>query len=127
MAKQAPVSLTDPGEYDVILKEVTVERFSPQRGTAAQRICWTLAVDGGVYDKQRIYLNMPLKEELPWSVCKALQAFGVEANGTWSFQTDASGRVTDPKLASGARAHATIAKDSWGKASVRLAPAVARG
>ena len=121
MTKQAPVSLTEPGEYEVILKDVHVERFSPQRGRTAQRLCWTLAVDGGDHHKQRIYLNMTLRdEELPWGVCKALRAFGIETNGQRSVRTDADGRPTDPKLAQGVRAHATITKDSSGNTSVRL-------
>src|SRR5438477_11871353 len=47
MTKQAAVSLSQPGEYDVVLKEVHVERYSPQRGKTTQRLCWTLAGDGG--------------------------------------------------------------------------------
>jgi hypothetical protein len=124
MAKQAPVSLSEPGEYEVILKDVHVERFSPQRGRTTQRLCWTLAVDGGDHHKQRIYLNMALRdEELPWGVCKALRAFGIEPNGQQSVPTDANGCPTDPKLAPGARAHATITKDNRGNATVRLEPA----
>ena len=38
-------SLTDPGEYEVILKDVRVERFNPTRGAVGKRVCWTLAVE----------------------------------------------------------------------------------
>ena len=128
MAKpKVPSSLTDPGEYEVILKDVRVERFNPARGAVGQRVCWTLAVVGGEHDKQLIYLTMPLQDELPWGTCKALRAFGLEVNGKWTLPSDAEGRVVDPKLRPGARAHATIAKNSMGKASVRLAPSVAAG
>jgi hypothetical protein len=124
MTKEAAVSLTEPGEYDVVLKEVHIERFSPQRGKTLQRLCWTLAVDGGDHHKQPIHLNMALRDgELPWSVCKALRAFGIEPDGQRSVKTDEHGRPTDPKLAPGARAHATITKDSSGNTSVRLLPA----
>jgi len=124
MTKQAVVSLTEPGEYDVILKEVHIERFSPQRGKTGQRLCWTLAVDGGDHHKQGIHLNLPLRDgELPWGVCKALRAFGIDPDGRRSVDADADGRPTDPKLAHGARARATIAKDSSGNTSVRLGPA----
>jgi hypothetical protein len=124
MAKKTLTSLTDPGEYDVVLKDVRVERFNPGRGVVGQRVCWTLAVDGGEHDKQPIYLTMPLLEVLPWAACKALRAFGLEVNGKWSLESDAAGRVLDPRLRPGARAHATIVKDRTGKASVRLAPTV---
>ena len=121
MPKQkAPDSLTDPGEYEVILKDVRVERFNPARGTVGKRVCWSLAVDGGEHDKRLIYLTMPLLDQLPWGVCKALRAFGVAPDGKWSLQCDADGRVVDPRLPSGARARATIVNDSVGKASVRL-------
>jgi len=121
MAKQQVLdSLTDPGEYEVMLKDVRVERFNPTRGTVGTRVCWTLAVDGGDHDKQLIYLTMPLFDQLPWRVCKALRAFGVAVDGKWSLNCDEAGRVVDPRLPSGARAHATIANDSFGKASVRL-------
>lgn len=123
MPKKSLNSLTDPGEYEVVLKDVRVERFNPGRGVVGQRMCWTLAVDGGEHDKQPIYLTMPLLDELPWSTCKALRAFGLEVNGKWSLESDANGRVVDPKLRPGARARATIAKDRSGKASVRLGPA----
>jgi hypothetical protein len=113
-------SLTEPGEYEVMLKEVRVERFNPTRGTVGKRVCWTLAVDGGEHDKQLIYLTMRLSDELPWGVCKALRAFGLAVDGKWSLHCDADGRVVDPRLPSGARAHATIVNDSSGKASVRL-------
>jgi hypothetical protein len=113
-------SLTDPGEYEVILKDVRVERFNPARGTVGKRVCWSLAVDGGEHDKQLIYLTMPLLDQLPWGVCKALRAFGVAPGGKWSLKCDADGRVVDPRLPSGARARATIVNDSLGKASVRL-------
>lgn len=116
------VSLTDPGEYEVILKDVRVERFNPTRGAVGQRVCWTLAVDGGEHDKRLIHLTMPLLDQLPWLVCKALRAFGLEVDGKWSLQCDAAGRVIDPRLPSGARARATIVNDSVGKASVRLNP-----
>jgi hypothetical protein len=114
------VSFNDPGEYDVILKDVRVQRFNPTRGTVGKRVCWTLEVDGGEHDKQLIYLTMPLLETLPWSLCKALRAFGLAVDGKWSLHCDADGRVVDPRLPSGARAHATIVKDSFDKASVRL-------
>ncbi len=121
MPKQkALVSLTDPGEYEVILKDVRVERFNPTRGTIGKRVCWTLAVDGGEHDKQLIYLTMPLLDQLPWLACKALRAFGVEVDGKWSLQCDEVGRVIDPRLPPGVRARATIVNDSVGKASVRL-------
>jgi len=124
MTKQAAVSLTEPGEYDVILKEVRVERFSPQRGKMQQRLCWTLAVDGGDHHKQQIHLSTALRDgELPWGVCKALRAFGIDPNGRRAVDTDEDGRPTDPKLAPGARARATITKDSSGNPSVRLQPA----
>ena len=113
-------SFTDLGEYEVILKDVRVEDFNPTRGKVGKRVCWTLAVDGGEHDKQLISLTMPLFEELPWLVCKALRAFGVEADGKWPLHCDEGGRVVDPRLPSGARAHATIVNDSFGKASVRL-------
>jgi hypothetical protein len=114
------VSFTDPGEYEVMLKDVRVERFNPTRGTVGKRVCWTLAVDGGEHDKQLIYLTMPLLDQLPWLLCKALRAFGLAVDGKWSLQCDADGRVVDSRLPCGARAHATIAKDSFGAASVRL-------
>ena len=95
-------------------------REHPGRGTVGKRVCWTLAVDGGEHDKQLISLTMPLFDELPWLVCKALRAFGVEADGKWPLHCDADGRVVDPRLPYGARAHATIVNDSSGKASVRL-------
>jgi hypothetical protein len=121
MPKQkAPDSLTDPGEYEVILKDVRVEHFNPTRGTVGKRVCWTLAVDGGEHDKQLIFLTMPLLDQLPWRLCKALRAFGLAVDGKWSPRCDADGRVIDQRLSSGARAHATIAKDSFGTASVRL-------
>lgn len=113
-------SLTDPGEYEVLLKDVRVEQFNPTRGTVGKRVCWTLAVDGGEHDKQLIHLTMPLLDQLPWLVCKALRAFGLAVDGTWSLECDADGRVVDSRLPCGARAHATIAKDSFGTASVRL-------
>ena len=118
--QKVPDSLKDPGEYEVILKDVRVERFNPARGTVGKRVCWSLAVDGGEHDKQLIYLTMPLLDQLPWGVCKALRAFGVETDGKWSLQCDTDGRVVDPRLPSGARARATIVNDSGGKASVRL-------
>lgn len=121
--KKVPDSLADPGEYEVVLKDVRVERFNPTRGTVGKRVCWTLAVDGGEHDKQLIYLTMPLFDQLPWGVCKALRAFGLAVDGKWSLHCDADGRVVDPRLPLGARAHATIATDSVGTASVRLASA----
>jgi hypothetical protein len=124
MTKQAPVGLTEPGEYDVVLKHVQVERFNPQRGKSTRRLCWTFVVDGGEHHKQPIYLNMGLRDdELPWGVCKALRAFGIEPNGQRSVQTDADGRPTDARLAPGARARATITKDGSGNTLVRLEPA----
>ena len=113
-------SLTDPGEYEVILRDVRVENFNPSRGTVGKRVCWTLAVDGGEHDKQLIYLTIPLLETLPWSLCKALRAFGLPVDGPWSLHCDGDGRVVDSRLPSGARARATIRRDSFGTASVRL-------
>ena len=81
MPNQKVPTLTDPGEYEVILKGVRVERFNPARGTVGKRVCWSLAVDGGDHDKQLIYLTMPLLDQLPWGVCKALRAFGVARMG----------------------------------------------
>ncbi|HST25146.1 MAG TPA: hypothetical protein VLJ76_04070 [Gaiellaceae bacterium] len=124
MTKQAPVGLTEPGEYDVVLKDVRVERFNPQRGKSNRRLCWTLTVHGGDHHKQSIYLNMPLRDdELPWAVCKALRAFGIDPDGQQSVHTDADGRPTDSKLAPGARARATVVRDGAGNTSVRLASA----
>src|SRR5581483_5733632 len=119
--QQALESLADPGEYEVILKDVRVERLIPARGTVRAQVCWTLAVDGGEHNKQLIYLAMPLLDPLPWRVCKALRAFGVAVDGKWSLHCDESGRVVDSRLPAGARARATIVNDSFGKASVRLA------
>ena len=71
------------------------------------------------HDKQLIFLTMPLLDQLPWLACKALRAFGVEVDGKWSLKCNEAGRVIDARLPPGARASATIAKDSFGKVSVR--------
>ena len=124
IAKTPPITLIEPGEYAVILKDVRLEEFSPSRGAArTRRLNWTFVVDAGEHRGELIYQSLPLRDDPPWVLHKTLYAFGVEVKGKWSFECDKTGRIIDPKLVGGTRACARIFKATSGKTLVRIEPA----